>query len=291
MSDWIGESENDVLIGFKSQGGPERETTGIWMWSDIFTYDYNDGSKVAIILLDTQGIFDDESTVKDCTTIFAISMMMASHQCYNVMQNIQEDDLQHLQLFLEYGRLATAQENETPFQNLLFIVRDWQYPDTYSFGFNQQFIAWKLRTAEKQSAEMRQLRERIRDNFKSIGSFLMPHPGFDVAEGTWKEKLQNVAPRFIQYVKELVPSLFAPENLIVKTINEQEIRTSDLLIYLQTYVDTFNGDTLPEPKSVLMVSFILRICITHFDFEKIMFQNICCSFVHTLGYFEYFFTF
>lgn len=66
--------------------------------------------------------------------------------------------------------------------------------------------------------------------------------------------LTDIAPAFIKYVKELVPALFASENLIVKEINGQKLRVRDLLPYLQSYVQTFNGDVLPEPRSVLMVS-------------------------------------
>lgn len=227
------------------------------MWSDIFTHDFDDGNgdKVAIIVLDTQGIFDDESTTKDCTTIFSISMMIASVQCFNVMQNIQDDDLQHLHLFTEYGRLAMEQSDEKPFQNLLFIVRDWPYSKQHSFGNGQQFIDTKLNGNDKQTPEMRQLRERIRHSFNSVGAFLMPYPGSVVAEGDLVNgNLQQIDTRFIRYMKELVPSLFAPENLIVKTVNGQKLQARDLMTYLRMYVDIFNGDTLPEPKMVLTVS-------------------------------------
>lgn len=56
------------------------------------------GPQVAIVLLDTQGAFDSESTVRDCATVFALSTMLSSVQIYNLSQNIQEDDLQHLQV-------------------------------------------------------------------------------------------------------------------------------------------------------------------------------------------------
>jgi atlastin len=37
-------------------------------------------------------------------------------QVYNVAAMIREDDLQHLQLFTEYGRMALEQSAATPFQ-------------------------------------------------------------------------------------------------------------------------------------------------------------------------------
>lgn len=55
---------------------------------------------MAVILLDTQGTFDSESTVRDCATVFALSTMVSSVQVYNISANIQEDDLQHLQVRL-----------------------------------------------------------------------------------------------------------------------------------------------------------------------------------------------
>lgn len=114
-SEWLGD-ENEPLTGFSWRGGSERDTTGILMWSDIFLHDKPNGEKLAIILLDTQGTFDSQSTVRDCATVFALSTMLSSVQIYNLSQNIQEDDLQHLQLFTEYGRLALADSGKKPFQ-------------------------------------------------------------------------------------------------------------------------------------------------------------------------------
>ena len=66
--------------------------------------------------MDTQGAFDSQSTVKDCATVFALSLMISSVHIYNLMQNLQEDDLQHLHLFTEYGKIALEDSPETPFQ-------------------------------------------------------------------------------------------------------------------------------------------------------------------------------
>ncbi|XP_026688051.1 atlastin-like [Diaphorina citri] len=118
--DWMG--PDDVpLEGFSWRGGSERDTTGILMWSHVYIATLPTGEKAAVILLDTQGTFDSESTVRDCATVFALSTMLSSIQIYNLSQNIQEDDLQHLQLFTEYGRLALADTGTKPFQRLQFL--------------------------------------------------------------------------------------------------------------------------------------------------------------------------
>lgn len=181
--------------------------------------------------------------------------MLSSVQCYNLMHNIQEDNLQHLQLFTEYGRLALEQSNEKPFQYLLFLIRDWQYAYEVDYGwYEQEVIDELLVNIDEQTPEMRELRQRINSSFEDIGAFLMPHPGLIVAQGeNFTGDLNQIEPNFIKYTKLLTPLLFAPENLIVKKINGQNVRARDLVPYLQAYLKIFNEKSLPEPKSVLLV--------------------------------------
>jgi atlastin len=91
---------------------------GILIWSEVFFTDLPSGEKVAIILMDTQGAFDSESTVQDCATVFALSTVLSSIQIYNLVHQIQEDNLQNLKIFNEYGRLALEDVKHTPFQKL-----------------------------------------------------------------------------------------------------------------------------------------------------------------------------
>ncbi|KAB0404124.1 hypothetical protein E2I00_008877, partial [Balaenoptera physalus] len=78
-SNWLGDPE-EPLTGFSWRGGSDPETTGIQIWSEVFTVEKPDGKKVAVVLMDTQGAFDSQSTVKDCATIFALSTMTSSVQ-------------------------------------------------------------------------------------------------------------------------------------------------------------------------------------------------------------------
>lgn len=97
-SNWLGDPNKPLSGGFSWRGGSEKNTSGILIWPEVFFYDSPTGDKIAIILMDTQGVFDNESTVKDNTVIFALSTMVSSVQIFNVQNNIQEDDLQHLQV-------------------------------------------------------------------------------------------------------------------------------------------------------------------------------------------------
>lgn len=274
MSDWIGDHDtNSKLDGFKWRAGRKLETTGIWMWSEIFTHDFPNGDKVAIILLDTQGIFDSRSSVHEYTTIFALSLMLSSVQCNNLMNNIREDDLQHLELFTEYGRLSLQETHEKPFQYLLFLVRDWPFAYEIDYGWHGQEVVEEIfNTNGDHTPDMKSLRQRIESSFKEIGAFLLPHPGFTVArEMNFTGDLRQIDSNFIKYVQELVPSLFAPENLVIKKINGQSIRAKDFVQYVQAYLNIFNGNSLPEPKTILIV------CFYHIMF--ILSENIKISFV------------
>lgn len=256
MTDWLGETNrSSTLDGFKWRGGRKPETNGIWMWSEIFTHDYANGERVAIILIDTQGIFDSRTSMRECVTIFALSTLLSSVQCFNLMQNIKEDDLQHLELFTEYGRLALEQSHEKPFQQLLFIVRDWPYAFETDFGWHgKRVIDEILATNDQQTNDMVTLRRRIDSSFQDIGAFLMPYPGYSVAQGNnFNGNVQEISEEFRKHVKELAVGLFAPDKLKVKTINGQKVRARDLIQYLEIYMNTFNSDEIPAPQSILMV--------------------------------------
>ena len=51
---WLEESKSEELEGFHWCGGSERDTTGILIWSKVFTMRTESGQDVAVVLMDTQ---------------------------------------------------------------------------------------------------------------------------------------------------------------------------------------------------------------------------------------------
>lgn len=251
LKNWIGDR---VEKGFSWLGGKKHHTVGIWMWSEIFTHEFENGERVAIILMDTQGLFDNESTMNDCISIFAISMLLSSIQCYNLMRNVEENNLQHLQLFTQYAQLAMKESQETPFQRFLFLIRDWPYPVDNEYGYSQEFVDYHLAENDKQTPDMRKLRQQIRKSIRHIGAFLMPDPGkFVIRDQNFSGEIEKIDEDFIKYVKDLVPSICAPDKLVVKQINGEPVRMAQFIKYVRSYVGIFGSGELPKARSVLEV--------------------------------------
>lgn len=129
----------EIPMLFSWRGGTKRDTTGILAWPELFRIKNTNPvtgqeREFALLILDTQGTFDDESSVRDNATIFALACMTSSKIIYNLTQQLQEDNLQHLALFTNYGKLALEAGQSKPFQGLTFLIRDWQYPYEYAYG-------------------------------------------------------------------------------------------------------------------------------------------------------------
>ncbi|KAG8123107.1 hypothetical protein E2320_018556 [Naja naja] len=237
-SSWIG-GNSDPLTGFTWRGGCERETTGIQIWSEVFIIPKPDGTKVAVLLMDTQGAFDSQSTIKDCATVFALSTMTSS-----------------VQLFTEYGRLAMEEIYQKPFQTLMFLIRDWSYPYEHPYGLKggKQFLEKRLQVKLHQHEELQNVRKHIHSCFSNLGCFLLPHPGLKVATNpNFDGRLNDIDEEFKKELRNLIPLLLAPKNLVEKEISGSKVTCRDLVQYFKAYIKIYQGEELPHPKSMLQV--------------------------------------
>uniref|UniRef100_A0A915DRG8 GB1/RHD3-type G domain-containing protein n=1 Tax=Ditylenchus dipsaci TaxID=166011 RepID=A0A915DRG8_9BILA len=272
-SDWLAIS--DVVDGFSWRGGSERDTTGILIWSQPFIVKDKKGDDVVVLLMDTQGAFDSATTIKECTTIFALSTLLSSVQIFNLSQNLQENDLQYLQTFTTYAKFAQEKEMQEsrfrinylesgsdykPMQSLWFMIRDWAYPYEYKYGFQggQQLLEKRLETCDSQHAELRQLREDLKESFQNIGCFLMPYCGEKVASSEhFRGHVSDIKPEFVTNVRLFAEELLNPRNLVVKSINGQPLTCRMLFKYFQEYLVIFRDGKLPPPLSVYQANAML----------------------------------
>ena len=76
----------------------------MWVWNKAFLIrnPKDQNNQIAVILMDTQGMFDGETNQMMTTCIFGLATLLSSYQIYNIDKRLQEDILQHLALFSEY---------------------------------------------------------------------------------------------------------------------------------------------------------------------------------------------
>jgi len=232
---------------FDWRGGKERNTTCMWMWSDPYFLKRSSGDEVAILLVDTQGMFDHETTVGLTAAIFGLSTLLSSYQIYNVDKRIQEDNLQQLALFSEYGRMAfeaeekaaamgvvSKEDNEDdekadtiettpppnnkvpgkqPFQKIEFLVRDWQNFDTEDeedvATMEVEMAAYLEHvTAERAASDLKETRDQINSCFEDVSCFMMTHPGFAVIKNKYEGDVSKIEPLFMRLLDRYCQRVF-----------------------------------------------------------------------------------
>ncbi|XP_064478721.1 atlastin-2-like [Ornithodoros turicata] len=253
QSDWM-DKENIPLTGFSWKYGSKRETTGIQLWGKVFKVKMPQYGIVAVILMDTEGAFDNTSTLEGNVTIFSMSMLLSSVQVYNLSKQITQSDLEHLKLFAEYASMAQSKggRGKEAFQKLLFLIRDWQYPGDKPFGLEggKTLLHSDLGDGPSLPEKVRQLRKNIRASVGELGCFLMPRPGDAIENESFDGRLCDISGGFKHHMRDLVSYLLSPERLVPKKVNGRIIKCKELLSMFQTYFTVFDQKELPQPMSV-----------------------------------------
>lgn len=142
------------------------------------------------------------------------------------------------------------------FQNLLFLIRDWPYPDEKLYGYRggNLYLEEVLTCEGKNHAELTEVRQFIHESFDSLECCLLPSPGTTVEksskyDGRWSEMNEE----FKNEIENLVPSLLAPGNLKIKRIDGERVTGSKLLKYIFKYFELFNSEEIPKVKSIAEV--------------------------------------
>lgn len=281
---------DDEAASFAWRGGHDRMTTGIWMWSEPFLYSPpNLGEQIAVLLMDTQGMFDNETTMTLTAQIFGISTLISSTQIYNIQNRISEDHLQHLALFSEYGRIAhqrndadTEVSDDTnswfsssapkPFQRLQFLIRDWanfeeSFPGDDGDGASTEEKnarhSWYLKLrAEMQSyltkliktrgdADLQSTRDQIARCFERVDCFMLPHPGLPATKPNYDGSLKLLDASFCELVDRFARLIF-DEQLEPKRVQKRHITGIELANYFEVYTSLFqSGEGFPKAMTIL----------------------------------------
>ena len=282
-SDWMGwndKEERPLTEGFKWENGYEVVTKGIWTWSEPISIKNSSGQVFDVLLLDTQGVFDEETGQREWNILAGLSLLTSSVMVLNTSNEIQEDTLESLQNFLSFGLLALNRDGspdiaDRPFQNLVFLVRDWENHQQFAFGNKggRKFIERKLAEKPQQDEFHRKLRSQMRECFESIDCFLFPYPGKATREKGFTGSVVNASPDYREFARQVqlcIQQILNPDNFSFKTLNGNVLTAPDLFKMLMSYVEIFNSDKLPSASDLYDATahhcngIIIDRCVTAF---------------------------
>ena len=266
---WIGAADTP-LQGFTWRSGTQRDTTGIIFWSDVFLVDLPNGEKAAIIIADSQGLFDTETSTADNSKIFSLVTLMTSMEILNLQGIIQED-----------AKFTTNQsiQDQKPFQSFMFLIRDWNNPDEYPFGFDggRKYLDEVLVVKPQHPAELKSVREYIKSSFDKLSCSLLPYPGKTVArdsnyDGRWAPMDED----FLNEMKLLIPKILSTENLTTKKINGIDMTGTLANDYFQQFLSIFQSTSVVQPQSIYETTidkFMTSLVNRCFDIYKNFINN------------------
>jgi len=81
------------LEGFEFARQREPVTDGIDVWGTVFELEHAHHGNIAVVILDTQGIFSLGSDFSESVAIFAVSLFLSSIQIYNIRGNLTRNRL------------------------------------------------------------------------------------------------------------------------------------------------------------------------------------------------------
>lgn len=257
---------SDPLTGFIWRPGRKGETNGIYFWDDVFLYD-NPSGKVAILVMDTQGLFEPDMPSSVNTKIIGLSTLISSIQVFNIKGYIQENDLEYLEMTTKFTKLVqdqmakSGQSDSTirPFQKMIFLLRDWE-DDQVEFGFEggedhkREILARKTKSSEAMN-----VRKNIEKAFESISFFLMPKPGDEANITGFNGSFGQLKSEFVENMKILIESIFAPKNLNLKKVFGSVVTGKEFSNIVLKLFDIYNSDDIPQVKTLFQATAEIEI--------------------------------
>lgn len=240
----------DKSKGFHFKAGLRRDTTGVRIFSRPFIITRPNGKKLAILLMDTQGLYDSSTSSDDNVRLFSLAALLSSNLMYNTVGNINSDELLKLKTFTDYAVTSSQLINGTkPFQKLTFVIRDTTLTQSLGYTGGQEIIGEFMSDSDERSDEVRAVTKNLNDSFSSIDAFALPPPGDQVTRPNYNGSISLISPKFLEHVQEFV----------VSTINSLQARAplvipltkSTVSSYFSHVIETLNKQMSPKELMLL----------------------------------------
>lgn len=275
-----------VPKGFKTGRGVDSTTIGILMWPKPFIVKDNNGQEVAILLLDTQGCFDNNADQKESALIFSVSAQLSDLLIFNVEKDILRDrDLQFMNFFLDYAKHLNKAgnnssvtnntdnqnnnncNNEIPitdqsyyakFNRLMILLRDFPCDPNYPYGYYDEWDKpsganknYKFERINDSSLESDEI--KISDCYEHISCFLMPIPDLKIQNGNFRGRVSEMGNDFRKMLDRFINVILTGPVFSAKKLQNQLITAVEFKDYVNTLAKYILENEAPDIMNLLQL--------------------------------------
>lgn len=249
--DWMGD-ETTVAKEIPWKHGSKPDTLGIQIWREVFYVPQNKGEDMAVLIMDTQGLFDHATPEDVNKSLLTLSTLASSVQIFNTQTVLDTQQLAYLKTCVDYAMEAGKEKGPLfKLQSLNFLVRDHRKSRDLPYGKQSGEKYMKgIMNAETGDDKQLDIRKNIRDNFEELSCFLLPHPGLEAMEEAFEGKNAELQPAFKHHVKDYVEFIAFPLKLQPKQTEGKKMTGRDILNMI-TACDSLFALQVYEPQSLI----------------------------------------
>ena len=238
---------------FQSRIGQNPCTDGIYILKEPFTIPSKKG-KIALFLMDTQGIFDHNTSERNQTFLGTFSFLLSSFTFFNIDKRIKTP---HLESIYKYATNLRGSDGSFMMQkdSLMFIVRNWMNVETgdddseiddvdnQSFPYGMEggkkyFKALIRDDYTNKAKEQKMMREYLDHAFgEDIPCCLLPHPGDAV--GRKNCSIAGLSGDFRRESFKFFQEMTKSNRIIIKRSQNKDYKCGELCEAIEKYVLRF----------------------------------------------------
>ncbi|OQV23269.1 hypothetical protein BV898_02721 [Hypsibius exemplaris] len=251
LHEWLYEREdwNGMRHIFSTSSMSRAHTKNIWITKEPFMLTMGKlRNRVAVFLIDTQGLFDTEGNSTVDSQLFYLSSLLSSTLVVNKMRRL---DGQLTKTVAAYTLQMTSAVKSTSLvsagkskflQDLVFLIRDAQFLDPYG---------WESGKALLQAAFPRSDDDLLREMeaaFQHISCFLMPNIAFNTTN--LRILPSTLTADFGPQVQKFLDKLFSPGTIRPKTFYGRPITAREYAQHIQMVETFMKNGSFPSVQDV-----------------------------------------
>ena len=205
--------------GFSVSPGTTPNTKGILLWSEPFIIRGKDGRDLCLLIMDTQGLWDYDTSNEFNVCIFGLSAVLSSFLIFNSKECVNAEQLKSFSTLLEFSEGVVS--HLKIFQQLDFLIRD--FPD-YDTDANDRMMANEYNKEQLElletSSQTKTVINSIKSCFNHFNVFCLPKPG-DIDGPNYDGSIEKINPLFMRVLSDYIVRIV--ENVQPRRINGEEL--------------------------------------------------------------------